>query len=151
MKEFKQLTKSTVMVLFAVLAAVSFTSCGDDDDDEEDLGAIVGTWKGSIYDEDYGADEDDVTVMTFSTDGKMTAKGGELGDPDSAWAFSGSYKLMAHGNASNGEGVYLISIGGYFSNDDEYYDDDIEFRSCHIHDNVLDIFFDGSYYRLYRQ
>ena len=38
---------STIMMLAMMVAALSFTACGDDDDDEDDVNtsALVGTWK----------------------------------------------------------------------------------------------------------
>lgn len=45
----------------------------------------------------------------------------------------------------------LISIGGYFADEDEYYDDDIEPTPFYLNDNVLIISFDGSDYRLIKQ
>lgn len=118
--------KFLAMLLFAFVACVGFTSCGDDDNGSN---ALVGTWVGQ-YEESVGDPE--VVTMTFTKDGKMTASG-------DYWSFSGSYTTQESGS----ENVVLISFGGYFAGEDEYYDDDLEFRPCYINGNTLTIFFDG--------
>lgn len=136
-------------MLIAIATCVGFTSCGDDDDDENDNSAIVGTWVGT-FSEDYGgADIDEIITMTFTKDGKMTATGVDNTEPENNWAFSGTYITQTHESAAGN--VLLISMAGYYAGDDEFYDDDVEFRPCTINGNVLEIHFDGSGYTLVKQ
>lgn len=150
----KAMKKYTYLLFLALFAALSFTmvSCGDDDDDDASGNAIAGTWVGKLYeqsDPDYYADETEVVTMTFTDDGKMTAKGVDPEHHEYDWSFRGDYRIQSLGTTDPTK--YQISMSGYFAGDDEFYDDDIEFRVCTIVDNTLYIFFDGNDYRLFRQ
>lgn len=132
--------KFLAMMMFAIVACAGFTACGDD---EDGANALVGTWVG--HEED---GNDEVITMTFTKDGKMTATGFNQRHPEDAWSFSGAYTTQESGT----DNVVLISFGGYFAGEeDEYYDDDIEFRPCYINGNTLTIFFDGGDYVLVKQ
>ncbi len=135
------------VALFATLT-LGLTSCGDDDDDEgAGSNVLVGTWVGSL-DEEYGDENNsEVVTMTFKSNGKMTAKGTDAAYPDDDWSFSGTYKVESRGAANR----YYISLVGYFDGDDEFYDDDEDYRAFTIQGDELWIFFDGSTYHLYRQ
>lgn len=146
--------KYTYLLFLAMFAALSFTmvSCGDDDDDEASGNPIVGTWVGTYYeydDPDYYEDPTEVVTMTFTADGKMIANGKDSERPEYGWSFRGDYRIKSTGTTDPNR--YMISMSGYFAGDDEFYDDDIDFRLCIIEDNALYIFFDGSSYRLFRQ
>lgn len=138
--------KFLAMMIAALTFCMGFTACGDDDDDNAD-NPLIGTWVGTYdYEGGYTANEEEVVTMTFTSDGKMTAKG------ESAsynWSFSGEYNVTTQ-DLANGR-MYLISLGGYFAGEDEYYDDDLEPEPFYINGNELVIFFDGSHYRLVRQ
>lgn len=135
------------LAIFATLPLV-LTSCGDDNDDPAASNPLIGTWVGTLADDDNSADTEIVT-MTFTADGKMTASGVDSSDAEWVWSFSGNYKVSEEGLS---DGVhYKISLSGYFDGDDEFYDDDVDWRIFTVSGNRLDIFFDGSDYTLYRQ
>lgn len=127
--------KFLAMMMFAIVACAGFTACGDDD--EDGANALVGTWVGCFAD----YPDEEVVTMTFTKDGKMTATGVDAYHPNDNWSFSGAYTTQKSGT----DNVVLISFGGYFAGEeDEYYDNDLEFRPCYINGNTLTIFFDGS-------
>ena len=77
---------STIMMLALMVAALSFTACGSDDDDEGEFSSsdIVGTWKGEnikgwILDEEligeYDEDEIMSVLLQFRSDGKCISVG----------------------------------------------------------------------------
>lgn len=145
MKQIKFLAMMIAVLTFGLV----FCSCGDDEDDNLVNNMLVGTWVGAMNSEggyDSGTD-DEVVTMTFTADGKMTAKSVSETHSSWNWSFTGTYQITtAHDGAVN-----LISIGGYFADEDEYYDDDIEPTPFYLNDNVLIISFDGSDYRLIKQ
>lgn len=150
MKKFKFFA-----LMLVIACCAGFTSCGDDDDDAGS-NALVGTWVGTMnYNSGYNGDE--VVTMTFTADGKMTAKGEDANYPEYSWSFSGTYKLSSYDfdvddDYGYGTRVFLISIVGRFAAyPDEVYDDDIEPEPCYIEGDELVISFDGSDYRLKRQ
>lgn len=150
MKKFKFFA-----LMLVIACCAGFTSCGDDDDDAGS-DALVGTWVGT-FDHEGGYYGDDVVTMTFTADGKMTAKGEDANHPEYGWSFSGTYKLSSYDfdeddDFDYGTRVFLISIVGRHSDyPDEVYDDDIDLEPCYIIGDELVISFDGSDYRLRRQ
>lgn len=141
--------KFLAMMIAATIFCLGFSSCGDDDDEDDAVNnMLVGTWVGAMNHEGgYNREGDEVVTMTFTPDGKMTAKGVSETHSSWNWSFTGTYQITtAHDGAVN-----LISIGGYFADEDEYYDDDIEPTPFYLNDNVLIISFDGSDYRLIKQ
>lgn len=150
MKKFKFFA-----LMLVIACCAGFTSCGDDDDDAGSK-ALVGTWVGT-YDYNSGNNRDEVVTMTFTADGKMTAKGEYANYPEDGWSFSGTYKLSSYDfdeddDYGYGTRVFLISIVGRHSDyPDELYDDDIEPEPCYIEGDELVISFDGSDFRLKRQ
>lgn len=149
MEKAKKYSRIIFSILCTLILSVSMTSCNDDDDDDggNSKSPIVGTWVGYEEDHSDGDYGDELVTMTFTADGKMTAKG-ELNGVV-VWRFSGTYKTQNYDNSS--QSVMTISIGGYFEGDDEYYDDDISYRPCYINGNELSIFFDGTDYVLKKQ
>ncbi len=151
MKKFKFFA-----MMLVIACCAGFTSCGDDDDDDAGSNALVGTWVGT-YDYNSSNNRDEVVTMTFTADGKMTAKGEDANYPEYSWSFTGAYKLSSYNFVDDdefgyGTKVFLISIVGRFADEpDEIYDDDIEPRPYYIDGDELVIFFDGSDYRLKRQ
>ena len=147
----KKLMYLFFLTIFSVMS-VALVSCGDDDDDEASGNPIVGTWVGTFYSDEYPdlyEDETEVVTMTFTADGKMIANAKDYENPEYDWNFRGDYRIKHTGTTDPNR--YLISMSGYFAGDDEFYDDDIDFRVCTVVDNTLYIFFDGSDYRLFRQ
>lgn len=146
------------MVMIVVAVCAGFTSCGDDDDDAVDSKAIVGTWVGTFNNDGGYYGDDEVVTMTFTANGKMTAKSESETAPEGDWTFSGSYKLTNYNfdeddDYATGTKVFLISIVGHHSDypDEDPYDDDIEPEPCYIQGDELIISFDGSDYRLKKQ
>lgn len=67
-----------LMLAMLAMCSVAFVSCGDDDDEEN--GSIVGTWR------EVGSDEDDYWEFTFKSDGTYE-------EDDDGHYDKGTYKL----------------------------------------------------------
>lgn len=69
--------KFLAMMIAATIFCLGFSSCGDDDDEDDAVNnMLVGTWVGAMNHEGgYNSEGDEVVTMTFTPDGKMTAKG----------------------------------------------------------------------------
>ena len=141
--------KLLFVALFASMTFV-FTSCGDDDDDDMSNSPLVGTWIGTDSDwdeDDYAGPTAYDVKMTFTGDGTMVVDRLESGRWE-RW-FEGWYKAQS----PDGE-HWRISLGGTnydYIDDEEYYDDDEEWRRFEVRGDKLYIFFDGSHFVLVRQ
>lgn len=68
----KNLFYSTLFMLAMIVAALSFTSCGDDDEGIGDSSSLVGTWRADLVDEinDAFSDEfEELAYHQFKSDG----------------------------------------------------------------------------------
>ena len=139
MKKFKLY----LLPFVCMILAFSFVSCEKDDDGVQSDNPLIGVWKGTeagMY------QSTDFITITFTSKGKMEAEGGDIYGFN--WKFSGTYKVK---KSDNVDSKWMISFAGYFEGDDEYYDDDVEYRNFYINGDELLIFFDGLEWILKRQ
>ena len=100
MNQTKKLYKYAIMAVCAILMSVSFTSCGDDDDNDFDGDnpsvnqALIGTWESRYYDSDEA--EYITSTITFKKNGKCTISESCEKHPQDSYSVTVNYSV--HGD-----------------------------------------------------